>query len=57
MKRRALAMRYDNVRRIWFGRPAPELTKEYIIETLLKDRHTFAALFYCYIRQKKTSKL
>lgn len=37
MKRRALAMRYDNVRRIWFGRPAPELTKEYIIETLLQE--------------------
>lgn len=37
MKRRALAMRYDNVRRIWFGRPAPVIAKEHIIETLLQE--------------------
>lgn len=37
MKRRASVMGYDNVRRIWFGRPASQLTKEYIIETLLQE--------------------
>ena len=37
MQRRASVMGYDNLRRIWFGRRAPELTKEYIIETLMQD--------------------
>lgn len=37
MKRRAEAMGYDNLRQIWFGRRASDLTKEYIIETLTKE--------------------
>ena len=30
-------MDYNNLRHIWFGRRASELTKEYIIETLLQE--------------------
>lgn len=37
MKRRAYVMGYENLRHIWFGRSASELTKEYIIQTLLQD--------------------
>ena len=37
MQRRASVMGYDNLPHIWFGRRAPELTKEYIIETLLQE--------------------
>lgn len=37
MKRRASMMKNDNLRRIWFGRKASELTKEYITETLLQE--------------------
>lgn len=37
MKRRAVAMGYDNLRQIWFGRRASDLTKEYIIETLMQE--------------------
>lgn len=37
MKRRAAAMGYDNLRQIWFGRRASDLTKEYIIETLIHE--------------------
>ena len=37
MKRRASVMKNDNLRRIWFGRKASELTKEYITETLLQE--------------------
>lgn len=37
MKRRADVMGYDNLRQIWFGRRASDLTKEYIIETLMKE--------------------
>lgn len=37
MQRRASVMGYDNLRQIWFGRRAPELTKEYVIEALLQE--------------------
>lgn len=37
MKRRATALGYDNLRQIWFGRRASDLTKEYIIETLMQE--------------------
>lgn len=37
MKRRASAMGYDNLRQIWFGRSASDLTKEYIIGTLMQE--------------------
>lgn len=37
IKRRAVAMGYDNLRQIWFGRRASDLTKEYIIETLMQE--------------------
>lgn len=37
MQRRSSVMGFDNLRYIWFGRRAPELTKEYIIQTLLQD--------------------
>ena len=37
MKRRAAVMGYDNLRQIWFGRRASDLTKEYIIETLMHE--------------------
>lgn len=37
MQRRASVMGYNNLRHIWFGRRASELTKEYIIETLLQE--------------------
>lgn len=37
MKRRAAAMGFDNLRQIWFGRCASDLSKEYIIETLRQE--------------------
>ena len=37
MQRRASVMGYDNLSHIWFGRRASELSKEYIIETLLQE--------------------
>ena len=37
MQRRASVMGWENLRHIWFGRRAPDLTKEYVIETLLHD--------------------
>lgn len=37
MQRRASVMGYDNLRQIWFGRRASDLTKEYIIETLMQE--------------------
>lgn len=37
MQRRASVMGFENLRSIWFGLPAPELTKEYIIETLTQE--------------------
>ncbi len=36
MKRRASVMGLENERGMWFGRPAQELTKEYIISDLLR---------------------
>ncbi len=27
----------ENIRRIWFGKAAPELTKEYIIQVLTEE--------------------
>lgn len=37
MKRRAAVTGSENARHIWFGRPASELSKEYIITTLLNE--------------------
>lgn len=37
MQRRASVMGYESFRHIWFGRRAPELTREYIIETLMNE--------------------
>ncbi len=37
MKRRAAVMGLENLRRMWFGRRAPELTKEYIINEFLQE--------------------
>lgn len=37
MQRRASVMGNDNLRYIWFGRRASELTKEYIIDTLSQE--------------------
>lgn len=37
MQRRASVMGMENLRWMWFGRRSPELTKEYIIETLLQE--------------------
>lgn len=37
MQRRATVMGMENLRWMWFGRRSHELTKEYIIETLLQD--------------------
>ncbi len=37
MKRRASVMGLENLRYLWFGRPAAELTKEYIINDLLQE--------------------
>ena len=37
MQRRASVMGYENLRHLWFGRRASELTKEYIIQTLLHE--------------------
>lgn len=37
MQRRASVMGYENLRQMWFGRRAPELTKEYIIEVLMNE--------------------
>lgn len=37
MQRRAAVMGYDNLRYLWFGRRASELTKEYIIECLKEE--------------------
>lgn len=37
LKRRASAMGTENIRRIWFGKAAPELTKEYIIQVLTEE--------------------
>lgn len=37
LKRRAATLGTENHHRIWFGRTAPELTKEYIIKVLQED--------------------
>ena len=37
IKRRAKLMGNENNRNFWFGRKATELTKQYIVEILLKD--------------------
>ena len=37
MQRRAAVMGYEDLRHLWFGRRASELTKEYIIQTLLEE--------------------
>ncbi|MDE5657772.1 MAG: hypothetical protein K2I25_01815 [Muribaculaceae bacterium] len=37
LKRRASAMGTENIRHIWFGRTAPELTSEYIIQILTEE--------------------
>lgn len=37
MQRRASVMGYEKLRHIWFGRPAQELTRDYIVETLLQE--------------------
>ncbi|MDE6416718.1 MAG: hypothetical protein K2K68_06820 [Duncaniella sp.] len=37
MQRRALVLECDNLRHIWFGRRASDLTKEYIIETFSQE--------------------
>ncbi len=37
MKRRASVMGLENRKYLWFGRPAPELTREYIINELLQE--------------------
>ncbi|MDE6628016.1 MAG: hypothetical protein K2K36_01465, partial [Muribaculaceae bacterium] len=37
MQRRASVMGYENLRHIWFGRRASELTKEYIIDILSQE--------------------
>lgn len=37
MQRRSSVMGYDNLHQIWFGRRAPDLTKEYIIEILMQE--------------------
>ena len=37
MQRRASVMGYEDMQYIWFGRRAPELTREYIMQTLLQE--------------------
>ncbi len=37
MQRRASVFGYENLKRIWFGKTSSELTKEYIIQTLLNE--------------------
>lgn len=37
MQRRAAVLGIENLRRLWFGRCASELTKQYIIDTLLQE--------------------
>lgn len=37
MQRRAAVYGYEDLRHIWFGRRAPDLTKEHILQTLLQN--------------------